>query len=248
MATNIANFSSPELTVRRSQASFEHRFFFAAAIAFPLMTVLGFVPNYIFDTPVKPPPMTALLGVHVVTIVLWIVLFSVQTFLISAKQVKLHMTLGMFGVALAVATVVFGIMTGYAAAARGAAFPGFTAEQFFIVPAGDMVIFALLVAAAIYYRKNAANHKRLMLVTMVTFLAPSISRLPLPFIPALGGIWMFGVPSLIAILLLAGDTYRTGKLNKAFAAGIGLLILSGPIRMAICRTDAWTQLIASILR
>ena len=86
-----------------------------------------------------------------------------------------------------------------------------------------------------------------MLVTMLNFLPPSIDRLPLPFIPDLGAIWLFGVPTLIGVALLAGDTYRTGKLNKAFAAGITLMVLSGPVRVAICRTEAWSHFAAWIL-
>lgn len=247
MATNFADIAGIDLAARQAQHSFEHRFFLAVAAFFPLMTLIGFLPNHIFNTPLKPPPMTALVIAHAVTMSLWIVLFAAQAYLISAKQIKVHMTLGMFGVALAAVMIVIGVWTGYASAARGSGFPGFTNLEFFIVPIGDMVTFAILFAAAIYYRKNAANHKRLMLVTMVNFLPPSIARLPLPFIPDLGAIWLFGVPTLIGVALLAGDTYRTGKLNKAFAAGITLMVLSGPVRVAICRTEAWSHFAAWIL-
>ncbi|MFT3746490.1 MAG: hypothetical protein QM785_19640 [Pyrinomonadaceae bacterium] len=247
MATNFADIAGIDLASRQSQRSFEHKFFIGVAAFFPLMTLAGFLPNFIFDTPLKPPPATPLLIAHAITMSLWIILFAVQSILISAKQVKAHITLGMFGVALAATMIVVGVLTGYAAAARGAAFPGFTNLEFFIVPIGDMVTFAILFAAAIYYRKNAANHKRLMLVTMVNFLPPSTARLPLPFIPDLGAIWLFGVPTVVGLALLAGDTYRTGKLDKAFAAGISLVILSGPIRVAICRTEAWSHFAAWIL-
>ncbi|MGE3468091.1 MAG: hypothetical protein AB7J13_14315 [Pyrinomonadaceae bacterium] len=243
MATNFpADLTASVTDATRPRLSFEHRFFLTAAVLFPLVTIIGFAPSYYFKTLFDTPPLpTVLVHAHGALMSLWIILFSVQAYLISSKRVRWHITLGTLGVALALAVIVIGVMTGYASFARGASFPGYTPTEFFIVPIGDMVTFAIVFAAAIYYRKNAANHKRLMLVTMLNFLPPSIARLPLPFIPHLGTIWFFGVPDLIAVLLLAGDTYRTGKLNRAFAAGVTLMVVSGPLRMAIARTEMWGQ-------
>lgn len=246
MATNFAtNVAVNELAARRG---IEHRFFLTVAILFPLITIIGFAPSYYFKTLFNSPPLpSGLVHAHGIVMSLWIVLFLVQTYLITSKQIKLHMTLGVFGVLLAAAVIVLGTATGYAAFARGSALPGYTPAEWFIVPIGDMLTFAVLFTAAIYYRKNAANHKRLMLVTVLNFLPPSIGRLPLPFILDLGSIWFFGIPSLIGILFLAVDTWRNERLNKSFAAAIGLLVLSGPIRMFVARTDAWTQFAAWVI-
>lgn len=247
MATNVADITRSPLPTASSRSAFEHRFFMVIAILFPLITVVGFVPNYIFDTPLKPPAAYPLLVAHGVTMSLWIILFSVQATLISAKKIRLHMTLGIFGVGLAALMIPLGVLTGYVSAARGAAFPGFTSQQFFIVPIGDMITFAVLFAAAIYYRKDAASHKRLMLVTVLNFLPPSTARLPLPFIPDLGAIYLFGVPAAIGLILFAVDTYRNGRMNRAFAAGLALMIVSGPLRVAVCRTDAWHDFVNRLL-
>lgn len=240
MATDLtASITRHELAARRG---IEHRFFLTVAILFPLITVIGFAPSYYFKTLFNTPPLpSGLVHAHGLTMSLWILLYLVQTYLITSKQIKLHMTLGMFGVLLAAVMIVTGIATGYASAARGAGFPGYTAEQFFIVPIGDMLIFAALFGAAVYYRKNAANHKRLMLLTVLNFLPPSLGRMPLPFVLDLGAWWFWGVPSLIAIAFLVVDTWRNERLNRAFAGGIALLVLSGPVRILIARTDAWTQ-------
>lgn len=244
MATNFAaDVTTTNIATRHDRLSFEHRFFLTVAVLFPVITVIGFAPSYYFKTVFNGPPLPGLL-VHLHGLVqsVWIVLFAVQVYLISSKRIRLHMTLGIFGSVLAAAIVVIGVMTGYAAMARGGAFPGYSATEFFVVPVGSMINFAILFFAAIYYRKDPAAHKRLMLLTVVNFLGPSIGRLPLPFIPELGAWWFYGVPYLIAAILLAADTYRTGKLNRAFAAGVILLILTGPIELALARTAAWTQL------
>lgn len=243
MATNFAaDISTHEPAARLARSTFEHRFFLTVAVLFPLITVIGFAPSYYFKTLFNTPPLpSGLVHAHGLVMSAWVVLFSVQAYLVSAKRIRLHMTLGMMSIGLAVAMIVLGMMTGFAAAARGGAFPGYTAHQFFIVPAGDMIIFAILFASAIYLRKDAASHKRLMLVIVVSFLGPSIARLPFPFIPVLGSWYFFGVPSLIGIALVIADTYRNGKLNRAFAAGMTLVVLSGPVRMLISKTAAWEQ-------
>ena len=246
MATNFAaNAAVNELAARRG---IEHRFFLTVAILFPIITVIGFAPSYYLKTLFATPPLpSGLVHAHGISMSLWIVLYLVQTYLITSKQIKLHMTLGIFGVVLAAAMIVIGIATGYASAARGAAFPGYSPSEFFIVPIGDMLVFAALFGAAIYYRKNAANHKRLMLVTVLNFLPPSIGRLPLAFIPDLGAWWFWGVPAVIAVLFLLVDTWRNERFNRVFAAAIALLILSGPVRLFIARTEAWTQFAGWIL-
>ena len=152
MATNFAsNIATNQIAARQTRVSFEHRFFLTIAVLFPLITVIGFAPTYYFKSAFSTPPLpSGLVHAHGMTMSLWIVLFSVQAYLISSKRVKLHMTLGIFGVALAIAMVVLGVLTGYASAARGAGFPGYTPIEFFIVPIGDMLTFAVLFAAAIY--------------------------------------------------------------------------------------------------
>jgi hypothetical protein len=205
-----------------------------------LITFIGFAPSYFLRPVFRPDPMPSLLvHIHGLVMTLWVALFSVQAFLISAKRIKLHMTLGLSSVALAAAIVVTGVMTAIAAGARGSGFPGYDPLVFMNVPLTGVLVFAILFSAAIYNRKNPANHKRLMLVTVLIFLSPSISRLPLPFIPVLGSFWFFGVPALLGVGLLAADTYRTGKLNKVFLYGVIFGTVTGPLGLLFTRTEAW---------
>lgn len=244
MATNFATeFAGHDLAARRARLSAEHRFFLIVAILFPLVNIIGF--SFVYPkTIINGTAASPLVHVHAAVMSLWVILFSVQATLISAKQIKLHMTLGIFGVFLAAAVSVVGVMTGYGSLARGAGFPGYSASEFFMVPFADIVVFVIVFGAAIYYRKNAANHKRLMLVTVLGFLPPSIARLPLGFIPDLGTIWFLGVPVALGFVFLAVDTYRNGKINRVFAAAVIFLAISAPLRMAIARTEAWSQFTA----
>lgn len=138
MATNSATLNS-EIMARQARMSFEHRFFLTVAILFPIVIAIGFAPSYYFKPLFNTPPLpSGLVHAHGISMTAWMLLFLTQTYLITSKQIRLHMTLGMAGVALAIAMVVLGVMTGIEAGARGSAVPGFTPEQFLIVPIGDM--------------------------------------------------------------------------------------------------------------
>ncbi len=247
MATNfVTDFATNELAARRARLSSEHRFFLAVAILFPLINIIGF--SFVYPkTLINGTAASALVHVHAAVMSLWVILFSVQASLVSAKKIRLHMTLGIFGVFLAAAVSVVGIMTGYGSLARGSGFPGYSASEFFMVPLADIVVFIIVFGAAIYFRKDAATHKRLMLVTVLDFLPPSIARLPFSFVVDLGTVWFLGFPALLGIVFLAVDTYRNRKMNRAFAAAVALLAISVPLRMAIARTEAWGQFTAWLI-
>lgn len=243
MATNIATLN--QMAANKgwwSRLTFEHKFFLAFSLFIPVLTVIGYAQTYYLKPLFNTPPLpSGLVHLHALLMSSWIILFGVQAYLVSSKRIKLHISLGMLGISLATAMVIIGTMTGVAAIKRGSTFPGYTPSVFFMIPMADMVVFPIIFAAAIYYRKDAASHKRLMLVTMLNLIGPSIARLPLPFILDLGTIWFFGLPNLIAFSMLAIDTYRNGKLNKPFAAGIILSFISWPLRMAIAYTETWEQ-------
>ena len=131
-------------------------------------------------------------------------------------------------------------MTGIASAARGGGVPGIPPLSFLIVPLGDVFVFAILFAAAIYYRKNARDHKRLMLLTVLNFLPPALGRFP--FEMASTPPFFYGVPDLLAIIFLVYDTRKNGRLNKVFLAGVLFLIVSHIVRLTLSGTDTWIRI------
>ena len=154
MATNFAmDFAPAELAARKAQLSLEHRFFLAVAVLFPLINIIGF--SFVYPkTLINGTAASNLVHIHAAVMSLWVILFSAQATLVSAKKIRLHMTLGIFGVLLAIAVSIVGVMTGYRSMARGSGFPGYTAIEFFMVPFGDIVIFVIVFGAAIILRKT----------------------------------------------------------------------------------------------
>jgi hypothetical protein len=174
---------------------------------------------------------------------LWVVYFTAQIALIRTKNVKLHMTMGMAGIALAALVVVVGLAAAYDAhLVRAVAPGGINPHGFFVVPVFDMLLFVIFFAGAIYYRKRPAEHKSLMLMTAINFLPAAVARIPL--VPAQFMIlWAFGVPDLFALISLGWHTAKHRKLNKVFAAGVLLLIASHPLRIVLAGSKIWLQFV-----
>jgi hypothetical protein len=220
----------------------DHRFFAIAAAAVIIAVLIGFGPTfYLKPFFTNPPIARAVIYVHGFVMTAWVVLFAVQVYFISSKKIKLHQKLGLAGVGLAVLVFITGLMVAISAARYGSASapPAIPPLEFLIVPLGDMVVFAILFGAALYYRKNSPNHKRLMLLTMINFVPPAVARFPGGLTDSYGPLWFFGVPTVLTILLIALDTWYNRKLNKVFLfAGI-FLIAAMWIRLPLSSTGAW---------
>lgn len=225
-----------------SRRSFERSFFLALAILFPLVVLIGFGPTYYLKGFFNTPPVARfLIHVHAAVMTAWVLLFIAQVYFIRSTKIKTHQRLGMLAVALAVAIVITGLATGVAAAKYGSASTpaGVKPLEFLIVPFFDVLVFAVLFAAAVYYRRNAANHKRLMLLTVLNFLPPAIARFPFGLTDTYGPLWFFGVPDVLAIIFVVVDTWRNRKLNKVFLAGALFMIVFHWVRLPFSTTAAW---------
>ena len=222
--------------------AFERRFFLAIAILFPIAVLIGFAPTYYLKPLFNSPPIPRMIiHLHGLLMAIWVGLFIAQVYLIRSIRIKVHQRLGYLSIALAAGIIISGLVTAVAAAKYGSTSTPAGADpiQFLVVPFFDMVVFAMLFAGAVYYRRNAPNHKRLMLLTVLNFLPPAIARFPFGLTDAYGPLWFFGVPDALAIIFVVVDTWRNGKLNKVFLAGTIFLIVSHWGRLAIWTTPAW---------
>jgi hypothetical protein len=219
----------------------DRKLFIAAAIGFPLVVLAGYFKSYYFSaffSDSRPIP-NMLVHVHGLVMSTWVLYFVAQVALIRSKNVKLHMTLGMAGIVLAILVIVTGMATAYSAQlVRHVAPPGVNPHSFFIFPVSDMTLFVILFSAAIYFRSKAVEHKTLMLLTAINFMPAALFRLPVVS-PENMVWWAFGAPALLTIGILAWHTWKHGKLNKVFAAGVALLLIAVPLRPIIGESSAW---------
>jgi hypothetical protein len=224
---------------------FDRRLFMAAAIAFPLVVLAGFGRTYYFKGYFDVPPLaSALVHIHGLLMTTWVALFMAQVWFISSKRVRVHQRLGYGGIGLAILIVAAGYVTALRAAKYGAAStpPGVSPMAFLIVPLFDLLMFAILFGAAVYYRKKPAAHKSLMLLTAVNFLPPAVARIPIAALQALGPLWFFGFPTVVALVCLGLESWRYRRLNRVFLVGTLLLVASYILRLMIMGTSTWTEI------
>jgi hypothetical protein len=228
---------------------FDRRLFMAAAIAFPLVVLAGFGRTYYFKGYFDVPPLaSALVHIHGLLMTTWVALFMAQVWFISSKRVRVHQRLGYGGIGLAILIVAAGYVTALRAAKYGAAStpPGVSPMAFLIVPLFDLLMFAILFGAAVYYRKKPAAHKSLMLLTAVNFLPPAVARIPIAALQALGPLWFFGFPTVVALVCLGLESWRYRRLNRVFLVGTLLLIASYILRLMIMGTSTWMEIAMSL--
>jgi drug/metabolite transporter superfamily protein YnfA len=237
MTTIAATAPSPH----RSLASSDRRFFLSISIVIALVVFAGFAPTYYLRGYYQTEPLPRVFAVHGAVFSAWVVLFVVQAALVSARRTDIHRKLGVVGGLLAVLMLVMGYQAAIAAARRGFSTPGLPPPLVFLaVPIVDLVVFPALVGSALWYRRNPAAHKRLMLLAMLAVITAAIARLPgvLPFGPPA----FFGLTDLFLLAGIAWDKWTRGRVHPAYIWGGLFLVLSQPLRLVVSGTDTWMKI------
>jgi hypothetical protein len=224
------------LTPVRS-ANPDRRFYSAMAVAIGLTALAGFGRTYYLRS-AAGGTLSPLLRVHGAVFTGWLVLFLVQVRLVAARRVDLHRRLGAAGAVFAVLVIVLGLAAAFEAAKRGFAPPGAPPPLvFFAIPVGAVTTFAMLVAAAIYWRRRPDVHKRLMLMATIAVITPGIARLP--GIAGSPPPVFFAVNDLFVVACLVYDWMVLGRVHRATAWGAGIFVLSQPVRILIGFSAPW---------
>jgi hypothetical protein len=99
-------------------------------------------------------------------------------------------------------------------------------------------VFAILVSAALYFRRKLEIHKRLMTLAMIALMAAPIARLPFAFMKA-GPPAFFGLDDLFIVAMMIYDLATRKKIHPATIWGGLLIVASQPLRLMISGTPAW---------
>lgn len=227
----------------------ERRFFTGMALALLAATFIGFAPTYYLSGYFDAPALSPLVHLHGVVYSAWVLLFVAQTGLIAANRRDLHRLTGIAGAVLALTVLVVGVVVAIEAGRLGSGPPDRHQPSFLVFPLTNMLMFAGLTGAALWWRERGDIHKRLMLLaTMGLVITPlaRISRMAgLPFDPpAIGGMLL---SDLFLAALIAFDVSRRGKLHPATLWGGGLYLVSQPLRVAIGQTEAWQSFARTLI-
>jgi hypothetical protein len=225
----------------------DRTFYTVVAVLAALVAFAGFARTYYLKDLFGTPALSGLVHAHGIVMTAWLALFFVQARLIAAQRVDLHRRLGLAGGLLALLIVVVGTATSIESARHGLS-PGLPPLVFLAIPLGVVVVFAVLVTAALLLRRRADFHKRLMALASISILTPAIARIPVDALQAVGPPLFFGLTDLIVLACVAYDTMRNRRLHPAFGWGALFLFASQPLRIMLAFTPAWMEFATWLVR
>jgi hypothetical protein len=231
------------------------RFYLVMGIIAILVVAGGFGAS-LYGVATGAKSLTPLVHLHAAVFFAWLVLYVVQSGLVVSGRVALHQWLGIAGVVLAIAVVGIGYQTAMTAARRGYDITldgkNHDALRFLAFSLGDLLSFAVLVTAAVWYRRRPEVHKRLMLLAAVgPMMAAALVHLwAQPPVPDASRLPLF--LASMASLLFAGAIYdriTRGRFHPVSLWGAVILFVWGNLRaVVIGPSDAWHQFAAWLIR
>lgn len=205
------------------------RLFVGIACVGVLAALTGFAKTFfvpLFAGTFRAHPM---IYVHGIFLFGWVVFFLSQTLLVQSRKLSRHRALGWAGGALAIgviaSTIFVATLAGRRVAASGAR--DVANGELFVVML-EMLVFASLIAAALWFRKRPEIHWRLMLLALVGSLGPAWFRFRHYFPEVDNPLFLYSVllaDSLIVIAIIS-DVFRRGRPHSIYIiVGGGMIVL-----------------------
>lgn len=192
-------------------------------------------------------PRPRLLYFHAALFTGWLVFYFVQGLLVRMRNVRIHRTIGWFGVGMGGLIPLVGVAT----AITMARFDMIqlkmnSADADMIIPMWDMVAFTPAFALAIYWRKKPEFHRRLILIATCTLTAAGWGRFPEWLLPPV--LFYAGVDLLI-LLGVFRDWIVNRKVHSVYLYALPVLITGQTVVMYanVHKTAVWMRIAHALL-
>jgi hypothetical protein len=225
------------------------RNFFALLVALIwLGIVMGFGSDMIRHVRSGEAPYPLIVHFHAAAFVGWLVLLTVQVALVRAGRTDIHRKLGVVGAGLAAVMLVLGPATAIHMDALHFGTPG-SDPAFMAIQFTDILAFAGLVGAAILLRRNAAAHKRLILLATLYISDAGFSRwlgndvgAALGSSPAAFFAVLYLGNDLLVLALGGYDLVTRGRLHNTYVAGIVWVFANQTLAVFLHTLPQWQAL------
>lgn len=196
------------------------------------------------------PPAPPVVHLHAVLFVSWMLLLVTQAGLVSAGNVKLHRSLGLWGVAHGTAVIMMGLAMQLIASGAGyfAGRPPGTDGLYLGLLA--FAGFAVMFTMAIRNRDRPQIHKRMILFAMLPVIPPGVNRF---WANALGlddpipTFWLYLTLWSMAAAILIQEKRSTGRIGRYSLFGAGWILLEGLVHEAVVGSAWFDQFGGAIL-
>jgi hypothetical protein len=213
---------------------------------------LGFLPTYWQPLAAGAFKANPVVHLHGVVFFGWTLFALAQSALIPARRVRLHRGLGLAGVSLATLVTVFGLL-----AALNSVLVGIqtgeaeAAKKFLIVTVSLMATFAVLFGLGVANIARPEAHKRLMLLATISLLNAPVARPLLVWVvpvipPEQAPVWI-NIPAcwlsyLLVLPPMIRDWRLRGRPHPVYAIGLPVLMLVAAAVVPLSETEAWMRI------
>lgn len=207
--------------------AFKPSFFFWMALAMAFFIFAGFGLTYLQPmTAGSGPSYPPIVHLHGIIFFSWIILLVVQPLLVNTGNVKLHRSLGTFGIVVAGMLILLGsvITIMFAGSVGDNRTPDYNDLMYLSIVA--ISGFALLFSLAIRNVRTPENHKRLILLATIFLLPPGINRLYMVLFELIEApvFWTYLTMDILVAAILLYDWRTLGKISKASVVGSACIL------------------------
>ena len=217
-------------------AGLKRNFYVGMAWLIAAIVLGGFAPTIDARLFHPPAPRPIILYVHAAVFTAWVGFFVVQTALVGRRNVKLHRTLGCWGVALGSTMPLLGLATAIVLDREGRHDDDTAA--FLAISCYDMLAFAVAFALAVRWRKKPELHRRLMFIASCGLTSAAIARL----LPADASIvWIYVGVDLLILLGVACDLLVAKRVHLTYRVALPAILCGQALalQLALGRSPAW---------
>jgi len=230
-------------------------FFIAAAITMLAIMVAGFYPYYLRGQGLVgrsiSPQLATLVFVHGAAMTVWLMVCLVQSLLVPARKLRIHMKLGWGGVAAALVAAGSGFTLAIESVRPVPAIPfwGMAYRQFMLVMLTEVTLFTLFVLAGVLYRKRPRIHRAMMLLASLSILAGATVRMPVlfPVFGEAGWTGIFGPVFVLGAVFVLVRSFLGGITDRWLAAGYAVMVAVYVAARQFAISDAWSVVARAVL-
>jgi hypothetical protein len=217
-------------------------FFPAIALLIFVVVFIGFAQSYFLAGMVRAKLPNMLVHIHGALFVSWIFLLILQNALVALRKVKWHMTLGVLGIILPPLMVIFGILTLFDSIRRNGT--GIPAELILVGDLEELVLFAGLTGWGMAVRRDAASHKRLMILGTMAMIGPAINRWPFPASIRIPG--TIAVYVALPLLIVLYDLWSRRRIHRCTLISYALIATGMLTLVPLATMPFWTTWVSWI--
>ncbi len=217
----------------------ERAFFGAMAILLCAVVIIGFSPTYFRAGMLRAPLPSPILHVHGAIFTLWMILYLVQSALISARRVAWHRSFGTVAFCLPPIMIVLGVVAALDALHRRVMIGPLDPAVSLAIPLLGIAWFTVVIFTSWRARRRPDSHKRLILLATIALADAALGRFPwdrIGLTPASGAVAGLGI---LILLVVAYDLVSLHRVHRSTMWAAPITFAVGAFSVPIGMTAAW---------